>query len=106
MRYEDPSGEVQEYVAAVGGLSNDAHRPFEVLGALGGPWTGVNVSICIEGVRPDRMLDGALAFELYSNTHQKPVMRFRPVFDAGMAEEISTIGEGAAQGECSRKYAP
>lgn len=107
MRYEDPTREAQEYVAAVGGLFDDGGpRPFEVLGALGGPWIGPNIAICIEGIRADRTMDGALAFELYSNTYAKPVMRFRPVFDTEKAEKITTVGEGAGPGECSKKYAP
>ena len=106
LRYEDPAGGAEEYVAAVGGLSEDTVRPFEVFGALGGPWTGPKVAVCIEGIRKDRMMGGAMAFELYSNTVQKPVMRYRPVFDASKAEAILAVGEGAGLGECSRKYSP
>ena len=106
LRYEDPAGGSEEYVAASGGLSNSTVRPFEVFGALGGPWTGPKVAVCIEGLREDRTMNGALAFELYSNTRQKAVMRYRPVFGTDKAEEIVTIGEGAGPGECSRRYAP
>ena len=106
LRYEDPDGGAQEYVAAIGGLSDSETRPFEVMGALGGPWTGPKVAICLEYFRKDRMMGGALAIELYSNTEQKSVMRYRPVFDASKAEKIVSEGEGAGPGECSRKYAP
>ena len=105
LRYEDTDGGAQEYVAAIGGLSDSTVRPFEVFGALGGPWTGPKVAICMEGFRKDRMLGGALVVELYSNTEQKPVMRFRPVFDTSKAEAIVSEGEGAGPGECSRKFA-
>ena len=99
LRYEDPDGGSQEYVAAIGGLSDSKVRPFEVMGALGGPWAGPKIAVCLEYFRKDRMMDGHLAIEVYSNTEQKPVMRFRPVFDASKAEAILTEGEGAAPGE-------
>lgn len=106
LRYEDPAGGSDEYEAAIGGLSDSMPRPFEVFGALGGPWTGPRVAICMEGFRKDRLMDGHLAIELYNRTQAKPVLRYRPVFDPEKAEAIVTEGEGAGPGECSRKYAP
>ena len=106
LRYEDASGGTDEYTAAVGGLSDDTTRPFEVMGALGGPWTGPRISVCIEFVDKHRTMDGHLAFELYNATQGKSILRFRPVFDAEKAEAILLESEGAGRGECSRKYAP
>ena len=106
LRYEDASGGTDEYTAAVGGLSDDATRPFQVMGALGGPWTGPRISVCIEFVNESSMMEGHLAFELYNATQGKSVIRFRPVFDGEKAEAILLEGEGAGRGECSRKYAP
>lgn len=105
LRYEDPASGGDEYTAAWGGLSEDTVRPFEVMGALGGPWSGPRVAICIEYMQKNRMMNGRLAFELYNLNQKKPVMRFRPVFDAERAEAITQEGEGAGPGECSRKYA-
>lgn len=102
LRYEDPAGGSEEYAAAFGGLSGDAVRPFEVLGALGGAWTGPKVSVCLEGFLPERTMDGRLAFELFSITSAAPVIRFLPVFDAALAEKIVTIGEDVGPGECFR----
>ncbi|WP_343116802.1 hypothetical protein [Ostreiculturibacter nitratireducens] len=106
LRYEDPAGGSDEYEAAVGGLSDDKVRPFEVFGGLGSGWKGPRVSLCIEGLRKDGLMDGHLAYELYNRTQAKPVMRYRPVFDAEKAEAIVTVGEGAGPGECSRNYVP
>lgn len=105
LRYDDPSGSADEFMAAFGGLSDNKNRPFEVMGALGGPWSGPALSICIEGIKKG-MLGGHYAIEIYNTTKQQKVMRYRPVFDASQAEAILTTGEGAAPGECSRKYAP
>ncbi len=106
LRFDDPAGSTDEFSVAFGGETDNATRSFEVFGALGGPWKGPKVSVCITDFSESNLMGGKLLIELFNDTTGKPVVRYRPEFDPSEAEEIRVVGENAEPGECSKKYAP
>ena len=106
LRYEDPDGAAQQYDAALGMLTDYVPRPFEPFNLLGGPYSGPKVAICVDGLDKARVEEKGLVIQLYSNTENRAVAIYRPVFDASKAERIEREGKGAGPGECARRYYP
>jgi hypothetical protein len=101
LRYSEPAGRAFQYNLVISGLTANPERPREVLVGSMGPYAGPDVAIYIGSLNMMSVPLDQLEIELYEDEPYRPVVRFRPVVDAGKAESMADCGTVSATGACS-----